>query len=281
MNDHDGRRILVTGAGSGIGQATACLLATQGARVAVGVQAAGDAVATLEHIASTGRAAFPVEVDVTRPDSVQRGVAGAVERLGGLDGVVASAGIQRYGDVSTTDEDTWDEVFAVNVKGAFLTVKAAIPHLRGTPNAAVVVVSSIQAHITQTGVTAYTASKGALNALVRSLAVDEARYGVRVNAVCPGSVDTPMLRWSAAQWGGPSAAEVASTLHRWGQAHPLGRVAQASEVASVISFLLGPNASFITGEDVRVDGGLSALAPVLLDTRERAPLAASDGHVEA
>ena len=150
------------------------------------------------------------------------------------------------------------EVFAVNVKGVFFAAKAALPYLRRSTRGAVVVVSSVQAHATQAAVAAYAASKGALNALVRSMAVDEAPYGVRVNAVCPGSVDTPMLRLSARRFSDGSEEGAQQAIDDWGRSHPLGRVAQPIEIAEVVGFLASPRASFVTGEDVRVDGGLLA-----------------------
>jgi NAD(P)-dependent dehydrogenase (short-subunit alcohol dehydrogenase family) len=267
MGEHDGRVALVTGGSSGIGRAIAELLAEQGAAVAVNSndpEAAGHVVAKIT--AAGGRAVAAV-ADVTDAAAVGAAVESVVEQLGGLDILVTSAGIQRYGRVTDTTEQTWDEVFAVNVKGVFLAARACMPRLRRSGRGAVVIVSSVQASATQTEVVAYAASKGALSAFARALAVDEARHGVRVNAICPGSVDTPMLRASAALFG-DGAGGVEATLAAWGSAHPLGRIGTPHEIAQVASFLASARASFITGEDIRVDGGLlAAVAVALPDTR--------------
>jgi NAD(P)-dependent dehydrogenase (short-subunit alcohol dehydrogenase family) len=267
MSEHDGRVALITGGSSGIGQAVAELLARQGAIVAVNSadpQAAGEVVATIT--GSGGRAVAAV-ADVTDPAAVQAAADDVAGRFGGIDILVTSAGIQRYGTVTGTTGQTWDEVFAVNVKGVFLAVRACMPHLRRSGSGAVVIVSSVQATAAQAGVVAYAASKGALNSFARAVAVDEARHGVRVNTVCPGSVDTPMLRASAALFAGQAGVE--ATLAAWGAAHPLGRIGGPAEIADVVSFLAGPRASFITGEDVRADGGLlAAVAVALPDSKQ-------------
>lgn len=267
--EHAGRTVLVTGGAGGIGRATAELLAERGAAVAVTALTLDEARAVTDAIAAAGGRALPVAANVADAAAVAAAVERTVAEYGGLDTLVVSAGIQRYGTVADTDEATWDEVFAVNTKGAFLAARAAIPHLRRSTGGAIVVVSSVQGHATQTEVAAYTASKGALAALVRSIAVDEARYGVRANAVSPGSVDTPMLRHSAELFAGDGPGAVADLLGRWGASHPLGRIAQPREIAEVIAFLAGPRASFLTGADVPVEGGLLAAVGVSLPDEPR------------
>lgn len=262
--DHAGTTALVTGASSGIGRAVAELLAAGGASVGVCSVDASGAEAVADAIMARGGAALPVPADVRDPASVEAAVQATVTAYGGLDTLVTSAGIQTYGTAADTGTDTWDETFAVNVKGVFLAARAALPHLRRSARGAVVVVSSVQALATQTDVAAYTASKGALNALARSMAIDEAAHGVRVNTVCPGSVDTPMLRHSAGLFSDGTPEGTQRTVAGWGRSHPLGRVAQPSEVAEVICFLASPRASFVTGEDIRVDGGLLAGLAVAL-----------------
>jgi NAD(P)-dependent dehydrogenase (short-subunit alcohol dehydrogenase family) len=258
VKEHNGSVALVTGGSSGIGRAVAELLAARGAHVAVNSADAGEAGEVAAAITASGGIAVPAVADVRDSEAIRAAVHTTVDTFGSLDTLVTCAGIQRYGTVTSTDETTWDEVFAVNVKGVFLTARAVLPYLRRSARGAVVVVSSVQAYATQAGVAAYSASKGALNALARSMAIDEAPLGVRVNTVCPGSVDTPMLRWSARRFSDGSEEGAEQTIDSWGHAHPLGRVARPSEIAEVVSFLASPHASFITGEDIRVDGGLLA-----------------------
>jgi NAD(P)-dependent dehydrogenase (short-subunit alcohol dehydrogenase family) len=254
----DGKVGLITGAGSGIGEATAQLLAARGATVV-----AADITSPAANQAAGGRVEF-LQLDVTDEPAVAAAVEQIAARHGRLDFLVTAAGIQRYGTAADTTAGQWREVMAVNLDGAFHAVKHALPLLRASGAGAIVLVSSVQAFVTQAGVAAYTTSKGALVALTRSIAVDEAGHGVRANAVCPGSVDTPMLRWAAARFsdGNPAAAD--DLVATWGRSHPLGRVARPEEVAEAIAFLVSERASFITGIALPVDGGLLAQVAVAL-----------------
>lgn len=258
MAEFDGKIAIVTGGHSGIGRATARLLSERGATVvAAGVPPTREAEAPLPGVEQA-------ELDVTDESATARLVDDVAARHGGLDIVVAAAGIQRYGTAAETGAEEWNEVLAVNVTGAFRAAKHALPHLRARGAGSIVIVSSVQAFVTQSSVAAYTTSKGALNALARSIAIDEAKNGIRANTVCPASVDTPMLRASARAFSDGTDQGTRDLVESWGRMHPLGRVARPDEVAEAIAFLAGDRASFITGIALPVDGGLLANAAVTL-----------------
>ncbi len=256
-----GKTALVTGGSSGIGQATAQLLARRGAQVVfcsndpssvTHAEAAGQA----QGVAMTG-----VVADVAVAADMQRFVAVAAT-LGGVDLLANCAGIRWNGTVVDTAEADWDRIMAVNLKGIFLAAKHAIPEMRRRSGGAIVNVSSVQAYVVRPKVAAYAATKGAINALTRSMALDHAADSIRVNAVCPGLVDTPLVRSGIAESAGTRSRE--EILAERVAAHPLGnglgRACTAKEVAEVIAFLLSDRSSYVSGAAYTIDGALSVQA---------------------
>jgi NAD(P)-dependent dehydrogenase (short-subunit alcohol dehydrogenase family) len=262
MAEFSGKVAIVAGGALGIGLAAARRLAQDEAPVVICSDREGQVGQAVDDLRAEGFEVQGTRADVTSSADMMKLVAFAAETYGGVDILVNSAGVQRYGTVVETEEDVWDEVLGVNLKGMYLACKHAIPEIRKRGGGAIVNVSSVQAFASQKGVAAYTASKGGVNALTRAMALDHAEEGIRVNAVCPASVDTPMLRWSANLFKGEKTAE--ETVEDWGKMHPIGRVARPGEVAEVIAFLAGPRASFVTGGEYKVDGGMLAALGVSL-----------------
>jgi NAD(P)-dependent dehydrogenase (short-subunit alcohol dehydrogenase family) len=260
--EFEGRVAFVTGGTLGIGRAAAERLASGGARVAV-VGHGDDVAAAEREFRAAGHDAVAFDADVSRADAVGAAVDAAVERFGRLDVVVCSAGIQTYGRVDELPEEVWDRTMDVNVKGMFLTARATIPHLRASGGGVIVNVASVQADAHQQTVPAYCASKGAIRALTRAMALDHALEGIRVVSVSPGAIDTPMLRHAATDFSADGNPE--PVIEAWGRSQPIGRVGRAEEVAELIAFLASDRAAFITGSDHLVDGGvLAALGGVEL-----------------
>lgn len=258
-----GKVAIVSGGSLGIGCATAELLAAQGASVVLcgrRQEAVDDAVAA---ITSAGGKAIGVAADVSNSADAERIVRTAVESFGAVDILVNSAGIQTYGTVVETNEELWDKVFDINVKGIYLLAHFAIPEMEERGGGAIINVSSVQAFQSQKQVAAYTATKGAINALTRAMALDHAEQKIRVNTICPGSIDTPMLRHSADMFRGEGES-VDDVVNAWGGAHPIGRVGTGRDVAELICFLASDRATFITGGEFKVDGGLTAQIAVVL-----------------
>ncbi len=254
-----GRVALVTGGSSGIGRGAANELARQGASVVVHGLTMEEANLVVQEIRVAGGTATSTHGPIDDPETSKLAVSLALAEYGQLDILVTSAGIQRYGTAIDTPVEVWDEVFKVNVKGVFLACKAALPEIRKSQAGSVVIIASAQATATQANVVAYTSSKGALVSLARAIAVDEGPYGVRVNSISPGTIDTPMLRNTARLLSDGSPAGMQALVDDWGSAHALRRTGTIQEIGAVISFVTSPRASFMTGDDIRVDGGLLAM----------------------
>ncbi|MGY1775889.1 SDR family NAD(P)-dependent oxidoreductase [Geodermatophilus sp. SYSU D00804] len=244
MAEFDGLVAVVTGGGSGIGAATARLLQERGARVAV-LDRATDA-------APGGVLAVPC--DVTDPAAVDAAVATVAEQLGGLDVLVNNAGIGATGHVGENDDAEWARVLDVNVTGIARVTRAALPHLRRSQHAAVVNTCSAVAFLGVRQRALYSASKGAVLALTLAMAADHVQEGIRVNAVAPGTADTPWVGRLLDAAEDPAAAAEALRARQ-----PLGRLVTAEEVAHAIASLASPLAASTTGTVLRVDGGMTSL----------------------
>lgn len=235
---------IVTGAGSGIGRATALQLAREGARLALVDIDRELGLQTLELLHKEGGQGVFLFADVSQSADVQGVVNRVVELWGRLDILVNNAGTMRFAPVVALSEDDWDRVIAVNLRSAFLFCKYAVPHMKrpgGRRGGAIVNVSSVHSQATTRNVAAYAASKGGLDAFTRALALEVETQSIRVNAVAPGAVDTPLL------WTNPNLQSGAEKLE--------GTVISAQGIADAICFLASDGAAFVTGTVLNVDAG--------------------------
>jgi NAD(P)-dependent dehydrogenase (short-subunit alcohol dehydrogenase family) len=242
---------LVTGAASGIGRATARRLATAGANVAVVDVDVEGGEETIEMIEEEGGTAEFIETDVSRGEEVEAMVETVVDTFGSLDAAHNNAGIE--GDNEATVEQTeenWNRVIDTNLKGVWLCMKHEIPAMLNGDGGAIVNTSSISGQ-TGAGAAPYVASKHGILGLTRTAAVEQAQNGVRVNAICPGTVDTPV----AERYREKSPEE----FEQFVQMHPMGRIGEPMEIAHAVTWLLSEEASFATGDMFQVDGGFMAL----------------------
>ena len=250
MSMLEGKAVLVTGAARGIGAAIADAVIAEGGAVAL-LDVAPACAETATLLGERGAAHF-FQCDVRNVEDVERAVAGAEAAIGALDGLVNNAGINAYFDAVAMTEQDWDSVFAVDLKAAWLLAKATLPSLIAR-RGAIVNISSIQARLTLRGFFPYAAAKAGLEGLTRSLALDYAPAGVRVNAVAPGYTNTYLVQ----EWLGLQD-DPAATLESVLANIPLGRMAEPREVGNVVAFLLGDGASAITGATIAVDCGTGA-----------------------
>lgn len=240
------RRILITGAASGIGKATAELFAREGARLALLDRDAGQ----LAKVAGTMSGATPLRCDVTDHDAVGRAVGEAAAAMGGIDGIVNAAGIDLIRDFAAMTPAEWQRVFAVNVTGTMAVCHAALAALSDNETASIVNLASGAGLSPIAGRTAYCASKAAVVMFSKALAIDLAPRNIRVNVVCPGAIETPMLRSGIEASEDPAAMQEAVRNRV-----VLRRIGQPADIAAAILFLSGPDSTFATGSTLVVDGG--------------------------
>jgi len=248
-----GKVLIVSGGVSGIGQAISREAAQTGAKVVIADVNEEAGVATEKTIKAQGGKVRFIPTDVTDKQAIGKLVQQATD-WGAVQFLVNSAGLQTYGTVETTTEEVWDKTMNVNLKSMYLMAHAILPEIRKNGGGAVVIISSIQGIRSQKNVSAYATSKAGVIALTRCMGLDYASEGIRVNCICPGSVDTPLLRFGAAQHG-----EIEEVLRDWGEQHPIGRIGTAKEIAQTALFLMSPAASFIVGQAIVADGGLGSI----------------------
>jgi NAD(P)-dependent dehydrogenase (short-subunit alcohol dehydrogenase family) len=237
-----GRRVLITGGASGIGAACVRRFQADGCSVAV--------LDRDERGLAASPAEFALQVDVSDAGALEAAVGQAASGLGGLDVVVAAAGIASRGTVATTEPVDWDRVLAVNLRGVYLTARAALPHLRVAGGGAIVNIASQLGLVAAANAAAYCASKGAVISLTRAMAIDHGHDGIRVNCVCPGPTDTPLLE---PYFGG--AADPAAERRAYEAMQLHGRLVTAEEIADAVAYLAAPGASSTMGAALVVDGG--------------------------
>lgn len=244
---------VVTGAGLGIGKGVAQVFAKEGAKVVVVNRSLNNAEETVAEIKAEGGEAIPVECDVSNEEQVKAAIAKTIDTYGGLDILVNNAGIGVYKSVLDATSEEWDRCLAVNLKGVFLCSKYAIPHMQKVGKGAIINMSSVHAHATANGVAPYCASKGAITALTRNMAID---YGptIRVNSIAPGWVWTPLIEHLFQEYPDPQ-----EMVKKVSERQVMKRMGTPEDIGQAAAFLASDEASFITGTELFVDGGLTAV----------------------
>lgn len=250
-HDLDGRVAIITGAAMGIGRSCAELMARNGARVVIADIDADAAEKTCAEIVDAGHAAIFIHTDVTSMAHMEAVAAAAMERFGTIDILVNNAAQAIGGIIDETDEATWNRVMTTNLTSVWRGMKVCLPEMRRKKKGSIVNMSSVQALAGFKGWAAYAAAKGGVNALTQQTAVELAPHGIRVNAVAPGTIMTPLNEKVFREH--PNPDELIAT---WNRAHPIGRFGQPEEVAELVAFLASDRSSFITGDIIRIDGGL-------------------------
>ena len=255
-HDFTGKSAAVTGS-SGIGLGAALHLARAGARVFLAGIDAGLNSKAADLAKAEDLDISLHQVDVADEASVSDWADVIAAETDALHALVNAAGLQTYGTVEDTTPEDWDRCLAVNLRSCYLTSHLLYPLLKAADGASIVHVASVQGHTNQNRVLAYATSTGAVHAMTRAMAVDCAKDGIRVNSISPGSIRTPLLEYGASQLAGDGKS-IDDMIEEFGKSHPIGRVGTTEETGSLIAYLCSDAAGFITGVDLRIDGGLTA-----------------------
>ena len=254
-----GKTVIVTGAGSGLGQAAALACAAEGANIVCAGRTIGSVQATAADATNAGGSAFAHAVDISDMASTEALAAATLARFGRIDALINVAGIAGPGTALTTAKQTWDQVLSINLTGTWLMSRAVLPAMIEQKDGSIVLMSSLGGMVGVPDILAYCASKGGVNALTRQMACDYAPHNIRVNAICPGTVKTPLVMKPYNDAGARNPAEKERMMERALKRWPLGRWGQLDEIAALCVFLASGECGWMTGVITPLDGGMTAM----------------------
>ena len=254
MGDHDNKIALITGGAQGIGKGIVDVLSSEGAQVCIADISEEHGIKAVAEIERLGRKAIYIQANFENSEEPKKVIEECVSRLGNISILVNNVGIQpstSYKNIEETSEEVWDAIINVNLKSYFLMSKYTIPYMRKNGQGSIVNIASVQGLQSQKLVPPYAASKGAVLSLTRQMSLDYIKENIRINAICPGTINTPMVTNSI-------SGNINESLKLFGKDIPMGRVGEPKEIGQVASFLCSDKASFISGEYIIVDGGIMA-----------------------